>query len=344
MTKELTETEENKNGRSNSNSNPGGNPDGPDTSPDNGVSSGGDESETRPATIEPRIERTDGNAGTETKRDSEMDLRGTETSDTRSDDSSGTSGGSHRGTSGINRGLSRSNRGGTGTTRRDSSRTGTSGTRGAGTSDKQTSSVVVVDEPSIPSVLKPKEQGSPRPTKSTPTSQSARSKAKGKAGDIDDSEMSMFIEGVFSLLGSMLGPHWFITKDDAEQISVPLVKMLNKQNKKRKDKVNDMMLPMLLMTAIASIVIPRILIQTEEWKVKRYARKLEEQKRANSAGGQALDKLRPGSHSGETSISSRGMAPETPEPTFGNETGGHDVKESNQYVPSLPPSLIGLSD
>jgi hypothetical protein len=204
--------------------------------------------------------------------------------------------------------------------------------------------VVVVDEPDIPSPLKPKDQGTPRPAKSRPTSQTAKARSKGKAGDIDDSEMSMFIEGVFSLLGSMLGSHWFIQKDEAEQISVPLVKMLNKQNKKRKDKVNDMMLPMLLMTAIGSIIVPRLIIQSAEWKVKRIERKVAEQKRANTAGGQDLSGIKSRTNTGETSTSSGGMATEVARPYFPNERTGHDVQESNQYVPTLPPSLIGLSD
>lgn len=221
----------------------------------------------------------------------------------------------------------------------DNSRT-SNGTGRTRTDDNENETSVLLVE--VPEPKKaPKAQGTPKAAKPKVTSAAAK-KGRAKAGDIDSSEMSMFIEGVFSLLGSTLGSHWFIIPEESEQISVPLVKMLNKQNKKKKDKVNDLMLPMLLVTAIGSIIVPRLLIQLEEWKVLKNERKQREAQRANSANLGGGTKSRLGS--GKANASSERMATED-SPTFGTvEEHRHDVHNANELIPTVPSSLADWSD
>jgi hypothetical protein len=64
-----------------------------------------------------------------------------------------------------------------------------------------------------------------------------------------------------------------VTEDEANQIAEPLTRILNKMNKKKKSKVNDYMAPMLLITAIGSILVPRLMITTMEWREKANERK-----------------------------------------------------------------------
>lgn len=346
MIKDILDEEEKRNDNDHNDGQPIG---GSNDTTDSGDTSRGNESETRNVTGTERNQGTtpslDGESGVDPKLDVRL-VDGTNSGDHEPTTSGGSDRGSDRTSSRGNRGDRGSSRGSGRTDRGNTDRTRTDRTGRTDTSTSEKTPLVVVSEsdPIILSVLKPKSQGSPREVKAKPTSQTAKSRSKAKAGDIDDSEMTMFLEGVFALLGSVMGGHWFISSDEAEQISVPLVKMLNKQNKKRKDKVNDMMLPMLLITAIGSIIVPRLIIQTSEWKVKRIERQLAEQKRANTAGGQNLSGIKSRTDSGETSNSSGGVVAEVARSPFNNESTRHDVKESNQYVPSLPPSLIGLSD
>ncbi|WID10853.1 hypothetical protein phiG2_10 [Lysinibacillus phage phiG2] len=198
----------------------------------------------------------------------------------------------------------------------------------------------MVDEKPIPAPTPtPKEQGTPKPTRARATS---ASNARTKAGDIVPTEMTMFLEGIFSLLGGILGSHWMITTEEAKQISEPLVKILNKQNKKRKDKVNDMMLPMLLVTAIGSIIVPRLMIQISEWKVKSNDRKLrarqQQLQRANSA------RIESGNSAGEINQRGGGMDAPTSGTPREHEGRGHDVENATQHIPTVPASLRGWTD
>jgi len=226
--------------------------------------------------------------------------------------------------------------------RGDSDSTGTSGTRGAGNrseSEKQPPSLVVEETPIPKPSPAPKEQGTPKPTKTRATS---ASNARTKAGDIVPTEMTMFLEGIFSLLGGILGSHWMITTEEATQISEPLVKILNKQNKKRKDKVNDMMLPMLLVTAIGSIIVPRLMIQISEWKVKTNERKQrvrqQELQRANSA------RVESGNHPGEVNRGSERVDAPSAGTTGERQGGGYDDQDGTYHIPTVPPSLRGWTD
>jgi len=90
--------------------------------------------------------------------------------------------------------------------------------------------------------------------------------------------------------------HWVIDEDEADQIAKPLAGMLNKMNKKRKDSIGNMMTPMLLITAVGAVVVPRVMITLAEWKEKRtnarntnraYARGSDPNKAVTGSGGVA---------------------------------------------------------
>lgn len=113
----------------------------------------------------------------------------------------------------------------------------------------------------------PKAQSKPQPTKVTPTNVKAKSNVK--AGDINPDELTEFLLGVFGILATIGGEHWIIYENEAETISKPLTSILNKMNKKRKDNVTSMMAPMLLVTAVGTIIVPRALITLATWKEKK---------------------------------------------------------------------------
>lgn len=207
--------------------------------------------------------------------------------------------------------------------RRNTGSTGTSGAAGTGGSSGDQKSPTVV----------PLRQKEPKNVKPKPTSTQVKS-GKKKNDDIDEGELTAFIIGIFNLFGGIMGSHWYISKDEAEQISEPLTRILNKQNKKLKSKTNDMMAPMLLITAIGSIVVPRMAIQVMEWKEKKNERRIRER---NVSG------LRPRTDSGQADRGRGELEREA--------AGDHEEREVQQneyarkndveHVPTVPSFLVG---
>jgi hypothetical protein len=163
-----------------------------------------------------------------------------------------------------------------------------------------------------------------------PTSTKTKGTRKGKADDVNADELTAFLIGVFNLLGGLMGGHWFITEDEAEQISEPLTRILNKMNKKKKSKVNDYMAPMLLITAIGSIIVPRLMITAMEWREKANERKRKQKQ---------LTQFKPSP--AETPSPSRSVGGETSGADDREQTGGDNGENAPQFLPTVP-SEIGL--
>ena len=193
----------------------------------------------------------------------------------------------------------------------DDSRTDTR-TRGTETRKTQTPDLVVKQA---------KPQKSPIKTISV-----KEKKALQKAGDISPDEMNQFICGVFGILSVVAGSHWAIADDEGEQIAKPLSIILNKQNKKAKDQINSMMAPMLLISAIGAIIIPRLMITISQMK----ERKKDEQRKATDTANRA------------NQIDERGeiIRPENSRPTQpNNEQRPADGENGNTGVSSIPAAI-----
>ncbi len=218
-----------------------------------------------------------------------------------------------------------------------STSTSTGSTRRASTTEQKKTS---------PLVVKPDEQKAPRQVKNTPV-QSVAEKRRGttKAGDINSSEMSDFIQGIFSIIGLVtMSTHWKLSKAEADQIADPLTVMLNKQNAKKKKKVNEVMTPMLLLTAISAIVVPRLLLTIGEWKHKNEQRKQQRaiaEHRARNTSGQVA---------GETHRGSGGMDTEVARAIVPSTNGRNEYERQNDdanvtsVYPNVPPTLVRLAD
>jgi hypothetical protein len=169
-------------------------------------------------------------------------------------------------------------------------------------------------------------QNPPKEPKVTPTSTKTKGVRKGNKDDVNTDELTAFIIGIFNLAGGLAGSHWFVTEDEANQIAEPLTRILNKMNKKRKSKVNDYMAPMLLITAIGSILVPRLMITTMEWREKANERK------RNKLIQSTRKIASPPPSVGE----------QAPRGTSEQPERGHDGENAPQFVPTVPPEIGGL--
>jgi hypothetical protein len=115
-----------------------------------------------------------------------------------------------------------------------------------------------------------KDQGKPKKVKPKAESQATKKKSKSKSG-IDSSEIDLVLMGGFGLLSTVLGEHWQITGDEAEMVSDPLVRVLDKLPKKTVEKINSMAAPTSLVVALGAIIVPRTMIEIEKWRYKREA-------------------------------------------------------------------------
>jgi hypothetical protein len=175
------------------------------------------------------------------------------------------------------------------------------------------------------------EQKEPKKNTVKPTSTKTKGTRRAGKDDINTDDLTAFLIAIFNLLGGLLGSHWFIQEYEAEQISEPLTRILNKMNKKRKTKVNELTAPLLLFTAISTIVIPRLTITVMEWKEKANERKRNQSKRTQ---------FRPNSE--QAPSVSRGMDREAPRDHDEQPSGGHDGENAPQHTPSVPTEIIGL--
>jgi hypothetical protein len=175
-----------------------------------------------------------------------------------------------------------------------------------------------------------KSQDEPKAVK--PKVTSTKKKKSAKAGDIDESEMTAFILGVFGLLAAVLGPTWIVSEDEADQISDPLCRILNKQAKKKKDQINAMVAPMLLVGAIGTIVVPRMMITISDWKEQKNER-IREKQRTQSR-----------TNPSETPRNSESDRAESTENDRASSEGFANVENDHHVLPSLPPSLTHITD
>ena len=156
--------------------------------------------------------------------------------------------------------------------------------------------------------------------------QQKKQRSSTKAGDIDRKELTDFLTGLFGVLGATAGVHWFITEDEADSIAKPLATILNKMNKKKKDNINGYMAPMLLLAAIGTVVVPRMMTQTQLMK----GRKNHVRKPAESR-----------SHPGEASSAGGQAAPQPAEPApIGAEGKAVDAGEDGTYIHTSVPTSI----
>lgn len=219
--------------------------------------------------------------------------------------------------------------------------TDNNGTRGASNGNEQKNRVekVLVEKPTTKPPIKA--QGTPLVATPKVVGQAAR-RAKVKQGDIDPQELKMFLQGIFSLLGTVLGSPatWNVPDDEALQIAEPLTLMLNKQNKKRKDKMNEMLTPMLLVSAIGAIIVPRILITLEELKIKREIRRTTKQlhqHRAANTSGQSTSKINTGN--GRMASENTGVAQ-----SVEGQSEIRDDEHASSVAPNVPPEVARLFD
>lgn len=190
----------------------------------------------------------------------------------------------------------------------------TGGTRGSSGSENSSSLVLV------------NKQAAPKEPKVNPTSTKTKGVRKGNKDDVNTDELTAFIIGVFNLAGGLAGSHWFVTEDEANQIAEPLTRILNKMNKKKKSKVNDYMAPMLLITAIGSILVPRLMITTMEWREKANERK------RNKLRTSPIQTIPTPPSVGEQAPRGDGEQPER----------RNDGENAPQFVPTVPPEIGGL--
>lgn len=120
-------------------------------------------------------------------------------------------------------------------------------------------------EPEELAVTLPK-QGKPRSVK---TKVENIKNKKSKPGDIDSDTLGKFVQGIFGVVAVVGGAHWVIDETESEAISDPLATMLNKMNKKKKDNLAALMSPILLVTAIGTVIVPRAMITIEQMKMER---------------------------------------------------------------------------
>lgn len=94
-------------------------------------------------------------------------------------------------------------------------------------------------------------------------------KAAGKAkdgkkdsGDITDPEtLSVILQSGFALLAGVIRrKHWNIEEDEALTIATPASTMIQKLTAAQKKKINQLTAPIVLGSAIASVVLPRLMI------------------------------------------------------------------------------------
>jgi hypothetical protein len=190
----------------------------------------------------------------------------------------------------------------------------TGGTRGSSGSQNPSSLVLV------------NKQATPKEPKVNPTSTKTKGVRKGNKDDVNTDELTAFIIGVFNLAGGLAGSHWFVTEDEANQIAEPLTRIMNKMNKKKKSKVNDYMAPMLLITAIGSILVPRLMITTMEWREKANERK------RNKLRTSPIQTIPTPPSVGEQAPRGDGEQPER----------RNDGENAPQFVPTVPPEIGGL--
>lgn len=105
-----------------------------------------------------------------------------------------------------------------------------------------------------PTLVKPKDV---KPRKEV------KKESKKDMGDITDPEtLAVLIQSSFALLaGVTRRKHWEIEEEEAKTIANPASTMIQKLNAKQKQKINQLTAPILLGSAIASVVLPRVLIE-----------------------------------------------------------------------------------
>lgn len=152
-------------------------------------------------------------------------------------DNRGNSGGSGRSSDGSNG--------------RDSGNNNNRDTRTASDSDGEK---IVSEKPSI--VKKPKDV---KPSKSTAKTKDS---SKKDSGDITDPEtLSVILQSSFALIAGITNrKHWNIDEEEALTIAQPASTMIQKLTTAQKKKINSYTAPIVLGSAIASIVVPRLVL------------------------------------------------------------------------------------
>lgn len=90
---------------------------------------------------------------------------------------------------------------------------------------------------------------------------------------IDETQLNSLFCGMFSLLALKLGEHWRITNDEASQITKPLSNILERYNVS--EQVSKMSDGLLLLMAVTTITLPRVLISREIQNNKKEKKKME---------------------------------------------------------------------
>ena len=90
---------------------------------------------------------------------------------------------------------------------------------------------------------------------------------KAVGGGTDTDTLSALLMAGFSLIASVTSrPHWVITEDEAEKIASPMETIFADIPAKQKKIIEKYTAPMVLSAAVASVVIPRVMIDIETKK------------------------------------------------------------------------------
>jgi hypothetical protein len=139
--------------------------------------------------------------------------------------------------------------------------TGSNGTSNTGAAPSNTGNVGEnkIVPPSVTNGLETKAPKNVRPSRAASAKAGA---AKKDTGDITDAEtLSVLIQTGFGMLaGVTRRKHWEIQEDEAVSIAKPASNMIQKLTSKQKQKINQLAAPIMLVSAIASVVVPRLII------------------------------------------------------------------------------------
>lgn len=144
---------------------------------------------------------------------------------------------------------------------------GDKGQTGGNTGNKDINTQSILKENLVvPKTIIVENDGADITTAKVKTARTPR-KAKSKETGISTNDISMLISGMFSLVSLKAGEHWNVSQDEANTISKPLENILRKMD--LLEKVSNISDGAMLVFAVSSITIPRLLISNEMMKASR---------------------------------------------------------------------------
>lgn len=142
---------------------------------------------------------------------------------------------------------------------RDFNSSGSSGGSSGGNGDTSNSTGSIETEEILSTqklVVKPKAV-TPRKPKAT---------TKKVSGGIDNTELiKTLIQGAFGMVSTITAKkHWEVSEEESESVAVPLTKIIEDLSPKQKKMMEKYTNPILLFSAVAGIVVPRVMVDISQ--------------------------------------------------------------------------------